>query len=351
MRFSPSLLAAPVLLAALVAAAGCDTIEPPVETGPVIEFGAASVSATEGDRQVEIPVTLTDGESGQSYTVEVLLAAASSSATFGADVDDFGTAAGPNRVQTVTLTGPTDTQVVTIDVLDDTDLEAPEAIVFALQRPTGATVGAARQLRLEIGTPPIATARAREVGTVVTVEGVVTRARGRVSFIQDATAAIGTFAPTTTPYGAAIASGAVAQGDRVQIKGELQEFNSLLQIGNIESFNVLSRGNALPAAQTVTLSQIATSGDALESELVRVTGLTLTTGDVVFTTNTSYDATAGGTTATLRTSSDSEIVGEAIQPITGGAPGAYGPFTFTGVLGQFRDTNQLNPIRTSDFSR
>ena len=350
MRFSPSLLAAPVLLAALVAVAGCDTVEPPVETGPVIEFGAASVSAAEGDRQVEIPVTLTNGLSGQSYSVEVLLAAASSSATFGADVDNFGTAAGPNRVQTVTLTGPTDTQVVTIDVLDDTDLEAPEAIVFALQRPTGATIGSARQLRLEIGTPPIAAVRARPLGTVVTVEGIVTRARGRVSFIQDGTAAIGTFA-NGNAYAAAIASGAVAQGDRVQIKGELQEFNSLLQIGNIESFNVISRGNALPAPQTVTLSQIATSGDALESELVRVTGLTLTTGDIVFTTNTSYDATAGGTTATLRTSSDSEIVGEVIQPITGGVPGTYGPFTFTGVLGQFRDTNQLNPIRTSDFSR
>ena len=350
MRFSPSLLAAPVLLAALVAVAGCDSVEPPAETGPVIEFGAASVSAAEGDRQVEIPVTLTNGLSGQSYTVEVLLAAASSSATFGADVDNFGTAAGPNRVQTVTLTGPTDTQVVTIDVLDDTDLEAPEAIVFALQRPTGATIGATRQLRLEIGTPPIAAVRARPLGTVVTVEGVVTRARGRVSFIQDGTAAIGTFA-NGNAYAAAIASGAVAQGDRVQIKGELQEFNSLLQIGSIESFNVISRGNALPAPQTVTLSQIATSGDALESELVRVTGLTLTTGDIVFTTNTSYDATAGGTTATLRTSSDSEIVGEVIQPITGGVPGAYGPFTFTGVLGQFRDTNQLNPIRTSDFSR
>ena len=350
MRLLLPRLAAPVLLAALVAVAGCDSVVPETPPGPTIEFGAASVSAAEGDRQVQIPVTLANGQAGQSYTVEVLLAAASSSATFGADVQNFGTAAGPNRVATVTLTGPSDTQAVTIDVVDDTELEGPEAIVFALQRPTGATVGETRQLRLEIGTPPIAAARSRSVGTIVTVEGIVTRARGRVSFIQDETAAIGTFA-NGNAYAAAIASGAVAPGDRVQIKGELTEFNGLLQVSNIESFNVVSRGNALPAPQTVTLSQIATSGDALESELVRVTGLTLTTGDVLFTNNTSYDAVNGGSTITLRTSSDSEVVGEEIQPITGGAPGAYGPFTFTGVLGQFRDTNQLNPLTEADFSR
>lgn len=346
MRFSLLLLASLV-----VVASGCDSVEEAETAGPTIQFGAASVGATEGDTGVEIPVKLTNGVAGQSYTVEVLLAVASSSAAFGTDVANFGAAAGANRVATVTLTGETDTEAVTIDVLDDTDLEGPEAVVFALQRATGATVGAQRQLRLEIGTPPISAARSRAVGTVVTVEGIVTRARGRVSFIQDGTAAIGTFA-NGNAYAAAIASGAVAQGDRVQIKGELQEFNSLLQIGNIESFNVLSRGNALPAPQTVTLSQIAASGDALESELIRVTGLTLSTSDEKFDTRaTSYDATNGGSTVTLRTSGDSEILGLPIQPITGGTPGAYGPFTFTGVLGQFRDTNQLNPIRISDFSR
>ena len=218
-------------------------------------------------------------------------------------------------------------------------------------RPAGATIGDARQFRVEIGTPPISAVRTRPLGTVVTVEGIVTRARGRVSFIQDNSgAAIAVFA-NGNEYFSAVASGAIAQGDRIQVVGELTEFNSLLQIGNVADFEVISRGNALPAAQTLMVSQIANSGDTYESELVRVTGLQLTTGDVVFTTNTSYDAVSGGSSIILRTSSDSEIVGEAIQPITGGTPGAYGPFTFTGVLGQFRDTNQLNPIRITDFSR
>ena len=345
----------PLLLAALVAVAGCDSVVPPEPAAPTIEFGAASVSAAEGDTGVQIPVRLTNGVAGQTYTVEVLLATASSSATFGGDVQNFGAASGTNRVATVTLTGETDTKTVTIDVVDDAELEGPEAVVFALQRPstsggTQPVIGDNRQLRLEIGTPPIAAIRGRALGTVVTVEGIVTRARGRVSFIQDGTAAIATFA-NGNAYAAAVASGAIAQGDRIQIKGELSEFNSLLQIGNIQEFDVLSRGNALPAPQTITLSQLATSGDAYESELVRITGLRMTTGDVVFTNNTSYDVTNGGVTAILRTSSDSEVVGEAIQPLVGGAPGNYGPFTFTGVVGQFRDTNQLNPIRKSDLSK
>ena len=238
-----------------------------------------------------------------------------------------------------------------MEVLEDEFAESPEVAVFALQNVTGgATVGAARQFRVQIGTPPISAARARGAGATVTIEGIVTRARGRVSFVQDGTAALGVFA-NGNAYAAAVASGDIASGDRIQIQGELSEFNSLLQIGTVNSFKVLSRDNALPPAQTVTLSQIATSGDTYESELIRVTGLRLPTSDVLFSANTNYDVVNGGTTVILRPSSDSEIGGQPIQPLTGGSPGDYGPFTFTGVLGQFRDTNQLNPLRASDFSR
>ena len=349
----------PLLLAALLAvASGCDSVEPPAEAGPVIQFGAASVSASEGDTGVEIPVTLSGGDAGQTYTVEVLLAAASSTAGFfnpatgAGDVENFGAAAGANRVVTVSLTGPSDTEVVTLDVREDDEIEEAETVVFGLQRATGgATIGSARQFRVEIGTPPIAATRARPLGTVVTVEGIVTRARGRVSFIQDDSgAAIAVFA-NGNPYFDAVANGSIAQGDRIQVVGALSEFNDLLQIGSVDGFTVLSRDNALPAPQTVTVSQVLNSGDEYESELIRIVGLTLPTTDVVFASNTSYTATAGESSIILRTSSDSEVVGEPIQPITGGTPGAYGPFTFTGVLGQFRGTNQLNPVRIADFSR
>ena len=360
----PALPRAPLaaLLALAAVAAGCDSVEPVEVAGPTIQFGAASVNASENDGTVQIPVVLSGGADDQTYTVEVLFGdAASRSASreasgdtliYGRDIDNFGEADGPNRVTTVSLTGPTDTVSVAVDVIQDRQFEGPEVALFVLQRPSdGAVVGGTRQFRLEIGTPPIADVREREVGSTVTVEGIVTRARGRSSFIQDASgAAIATFA-TGGAYADSIAAGAVAQGDRIEVVGTLSEFNGLLQVSDITSFDVLSRGNPLPAAQTVTPSQLATGGENYESELVRIVGLTLATGDTEFMGNTSYDVSAGGTTITLRTSreGDTAVVGRAIQPLTGGAPGAYGPFTFTGVVGQFRGTNQLTPVNPSDL--
>ena len=128
MRFSLPTLAAPVLLAALVAVAGCDSVEPEAPAGPTIQFGAASVNAAEGDGTVEIPVTLTGGEPGTSYTVEVLFADAASrdesrpagapaarrdssdfTLVYGQDITGFGDAQGRNRTASVTLSGPSRT--------------------------------------------------------------------------------------------------------------------------------------------------------------------------------------------------------------------------------------------------
>ena len=350
-----------LLLALAALAAGCDSVEPDVPAGPTVQFGAASLGASESDGTVEIPVVLSGGAAGQTYTVEVLFGDAASrqasrdasgdTLIYGRDIGNFGDADGANRVATVSLTGVSDTAFVSVDVLEDAQAEGPEVALFVLQRPSnGAQVGDARQFRLEIGTPPIAAVRERALGSSVTVEGIVTRARGRLSYVQDGSgAAIAVFAGGG-PYFNAIESGAVAQGDRVQIVGTLAEFNGLLQVSDVSGFKVLSRGNALPAPQTVTPSQLATAGEAYESELVRVTGLTLASGDVVFAASTSYDVSAGGSTIVLRTSgSDTEVTGQPIQPLTGGAPGAYGPFTFTGVVGQFRGSNQLVPVNVSDL--
>lgn len=368
----------PFLAALAVLFAGCDS--DPVESfsGPTIQFGGAGANVSESDGTVSIPVRLTGGRAGETYTVQVLYASAASESVCGesdsrtkpaclrpdgtpvpagqpalTDFANFGAAADANRVATVTLSGETDTQTVTLDIVEDSQAESAETAVFALQQATnGARIGDPREFRLDIGTPPIADVRGRDLGSVVTVEGVVTRARGRFSYLQDGSgAAIAVFA-SGNDYGAAVASGAVAEGDRVQLVGTLSEFNGLLQISPVQDYQVLSRNNPLPAPQTVTISQLLSSGDAFESELIRVPGLTLSTTDIVFAANTSYNATANGNTIVLRTSrdTDSAVVGQLIDSLTGGQPGNYGPFTFTGVLGQFRGTNQLAPIELDDLS-
>ena len=332
MRFLLPLLASSMLFAA------CDGLEP-AETfsGPTVEFATSSLSVSEDDGTVEIPVRLTGGTPSTSVTVEVLYAAASSTTDFGDDVSGFGSADGANQVATVTLSGETDTQTVTIDIETDDEAEDAEAAVFVLQKATGdARIGDARQFRIEIGTPPISAARAQDEGAKITIEGIVTSAAGRFSFIQDASAAIVVFAFDDSPYGAAVQSGAVSVGDRVQIVGTRGEFRQQKQLVDPTTFKVLSSDNPLPDAQEITLAQMLTLGEDIVHERVRIDGLTITdpAGAVVF--QRSQTVSDGTSPATMFLQSESEAT-DAVVP-------AGGTFTYEGPVSQFEGTNQLGPL-------
>jgi len=198
---------------------------------------------------------------------------------------------------------------------------------------------------------PIALARETSNGVVVTVEGIVTRALGRFARLQDATAGITAF-QTSGAFRAAIDSGKVRMGDRLRITGTLSEFNALKEVAPISSFEVISRDNELPAPQTVTLAELASNGEAYESELIRVEGLTINpAGDTVFVANKSYtvtDASDQSGAVALRTpaASDTRIAGVLIPK---------GTFALEGVLGQFSSANpatgyQLHPILATDIT-
>lgn len=359
----PGRLAATAAAVALVglAASGCDSGgTEAVAAGPVVQFGSTSVLATEG-AQVSIPVSLT-GANGTPVTVEILLAAGTSTATFGTDFDGFGAVDGGVRKAVVSFSGAADeTQTITFSALADGVVEPSETVVFALQRVTGATIGTAREFTASIGTPPIATVRTtRAINDIVTVEGVVTRALGRNVWIQDATGGFVLFGPAGSPIANAIVAGTVRAGDRIQATGRLVEFQAtagspgtgLLEVDNVAEggFLVLARSQAPPAVQTITLAQF-TAGDpdpdTYESEIVRVTGLTIDrAGDVVFSAAKNYTVsqTVGGvtTTAILRSGStgDTAVIGTLIPT---------GTFTFTGPAGQFRGGNQLTPVLTTDL--
>lgn len=355
MRFF-SLLA----LAGALAVSGCDSADPVSNeiSGPTVAFGTSSTNAAEGGTAT-IPVTLTGG-TGQPVTVEVLFAGRISGtgrASFGSDFTGFGDDRSGTRVATVTFSGAeTETQNITFAIADDGAVEDAETAEFALQNATNATIVTPREFRLVIGTPPISSARARAVGETVTVEGVVTRVFGRYIFLQDASAAVVLFLPNaSSPLGAAASSGAVAAGDRVQATGPITEFGAttglpgtgLLQISASdigERFAVLSRGNALPAAQTITAAQFRDGGDAYEAEIVRIVGLTFVGNtDVVFSNGKTYTVTDGTGNADMRVqgTSDTEVTSAIAVPAR---------FTYTGPTGQFRGTNQLQPTRITDIA-
>jgi uncharacterized protein YdeI (BOF family) len=113
------------------------------------------------------------------------------------------------------------------------------------------------------GVTSMAEARSMPLGTVVTVEGVVTWQTPwdtRTYFFQDATGGMSTFH-----------SGApdLLVGDRVTLTGEVAAFRGELQIGNVTDSDVVTPG-AAPTARVVSGAQI--NGGLFQGELVQAAG-------------------------------------------------------------------------------
>jgi hypothetical protein len=190
---------------------------------------------------------------------------------------------------------------------------------------------------------PIGDARLLEDGQFVMVEGIVTRAKGRYLRLQDETGGLTTF----QAFGAlssAIERGDVAEGDSLRIAGPMATFNGLRQIGSVAMFDVMSRGNGMAQPVPLTFDEIATNGEIYESMLITV-GEFLVQASGVFEASTTYsllsaaDSSALPVALRIQRATDSDLVGEPIP-----ADRAM----FTGVLGRFNDTFQLEGVRTWD---
>ncbi len=372
-RFLPLALC---LLALAGPLAGCDlTTDQGTASGPTVQFGATSLTAPEG-ATAQIPVTLTGAAPGQTVTFDVLFAAGSSSAcaegdsspdndgaclppapgavdTTRVDFTGFGQpSTNNNRVQSVSITADADgrgTATVDIAVRDEGAIESAQLAVFAIQNLSdGVQLGANRQISLVVGTLPIATIRQLPDNASATIEGIVTRARGRFIWVQDATAAIVIFAPADTPINLAVARGEIQPGDRIQVKGRTDIFRSLYELSFVTDFAVIAEDEGIPQPQTVSLAQLAADLNQYQSELIRIPGITIQSTDTVFDTGGSsginYTITdASGTPFILRVARapDSDAVGTPIP---------RGPTTFTGVLGQFNADGQLTLVNRSDLN-
>jgi len=149
----------------------------------------------------------------------------------------------------------------------------------------------------------IADARAAGVGATVTVTGVALNGSefGSLRFIQDATGGVAAYSATLLS--------AVNMGDNVTIAGTLKEYKYLLEIDPITTVTVNSTGNALPAVQVITPSQV---GESYESELVQIQNATFAeTGN--FAVNTNYTLNSGGQSVTVRiTGTTNPLIGVAI---------------------------------------
>ena len=183
----------------------------------------------------------------------------------------------------------------------------------------------------------IADARAAAEGTVVTVTGIALNGAelGIIRYIQDGTAGI-------AAYGASLAD--VQQGDNVTITGTTKLYKQLLELDPVTSVVINSSGNALPAAQVITPSQV---GEAYEAELVTIQNGTFAAG--TFAEKTNYDFTSGGQVIIARTpaaTGGSDLIGAAIPTNS---------INITTIVGQYHADNpaagyQLLLRTSADFT-
>jgi DNA/RNA endonuclease YhcR with UshA esterase domain len=195
----------------------------------------------------------------------------------------------------------------------------------------------------------IEAARTAGPGEMVTVTGTITRAFGDFARIQDNSDGGDPSAiyirQTSGPFFDDVDDGTIEAGTEVSLTGTIGEFNGNLQINNEDLlvYNVVGQG-ATPTPQSVTLSELAVNGEEYEAELVEVTSVEFTSATGTFANSQSYDVEDPSVTEsfTFRVQSESEtaIGGESIPS---------DPFTYTGVVGEFRGSYQLIPILPSDI--
>jgi hypothetical protein len=171
------------------------------------------------------------------------------------------------------------------------------------------------------------TTNSYKVEGIVTTHSTLTSPGNTLFYIQDGDAGIAVInlGGSTLP----------AVGDKVRVTGPLSTYNSLLELAPstanpYHAVEVVSSGNALPAAKTLALGTTndLSAIEALEGSLVKVVNVTLPNAGGTFSGNKTYVVTnsAGETFAVYVNSQVAAIIG---QPIP------EGPVTITGVLGQF----------------
>jgi len=176
------------------------------------------------------------------------------------------------------------------------------------------------------GLVSIQEAREQGAGSLVTVEGVVTRVGPAGAYVQDSTGALFVF-ESQGDFGQELGQ-SIRRGARLEVTGTTAFFGGLLELTDVPDggFSVPSQGNSLPNPSRLTLNEIANDGEAFESQLVRTENVAIDAGgDEAFRPGTTYSVQDETGTLALRVPEGSRLAGE---PIPRRA-------TFQGPLGQF----------------
>jgi len=128
----------------------------------------------------------------------------------------------------------------------------------------------------------------------------------------------------------------VQRGDLVEVTGTLKDYNGLLEIDPVLSYNVISSGNPLPDPLAVTPDGIS---EATEAQLIQVDGVNFTAGGSLFSVG-NYEFTANGATSEIYVRSGHSLIGTTIP---------LAAVNLTGISSQFNSIYQLLPRDANDL--
>ncbi|GAB4427688.1 MAG: hypothetical protein OHK0039_46070 [Bacteroidia bacterium] len=313
---------------------------------PGFSFVPASLSVDESAGTVSFDVVL---GSAVLDTVSVDVMLGTGTATAGAD---FAAWLDTTLVFTPDTLGPL---TLTLDILDDSDVEGAETIVLMLANPTAGTQLVDSVLTISITDNDFAVypiglvtadsdgdGQADSIGVVCELRGLVygvnllTTGPNGVQFtMRDDTDGIQVFSSSYTGY-------TVTEGDSIHVRGEIENFNGLAEIVP-DTIILISQGNALPAPVAVT-----TLDETTESEFVTLSCVKLVDPAQwpAAGSNANVSVTDNVSTFTVRIDKETEIDGST-------APTGW--LSITGLGNQFdssypyNDGYQLFPRFLSDI--
>ncbi|WP_421774142.1 FG-GAP-like repeat-containing protein [Gracilimonas sp.] len=189
----------------------------------------------------------------------------------------------------------------------------------------------------------IADARQLANGEQVKIQGIITRKHQNVFKIQQNNAGLHLYA--SADFNTPLFNGGVQIGDLVEITGTVGEVNSMKELINITSVNVISAENPLPAPVSIVLADV-TDFEQYESVLVTTNNLSVNEAGQNFVNETDYDVFESGQLSpigmTVGPDFTTEIAGQLIPD----------DFEFTGVINQSSSSGTdgyvLYPINNSD---
>jgi len=184
-------------------------------------------------------------------------------------------------------------------------------------------------------------ARGQALGTLVTITGLVNSVNfsssGSEYTMEDETAGIDVYLG-----GVPLDLGL---GDEITVTGETAEYNGKFEVlpGSAADVVVNSTGNVLPDPQLITASELASNGEAYESELIRINAVTNTgTGEAwpASGSNANVNISDASGTTVMRIDKETEIDGSS-EPVW--------PMDVIGVVSEFSGVYQILPRLLSDF--